>query len=322
METMINLNDLLKHEIQDIYSVEEQIIEAMPGMIDKAKNPELKKALREHLKITEEQKSRLDKIKQTFGEGDENGGSGENKGFFSRLFGGGGGEKCKGMAGIISEGEKIMNADITDEALDAAIIASAQKIEHYEICGYGTARAFARELQLQEVERLLSQTLNEEYQADDLLTALAVGKLNMEAEQADGLDGRGKAGRANRTGGGSKGGSKSSGGSSSKGGSSKGSKSSGGGRGGSSKGGSSKSGSKSGGGSSKGGSKSSSKGGSSKGGNKSSGGRGGSSKGGSSKGGSKGSSKGGSSRGGSKSGGGKGGSKGSSKGGSRSGRGR
>jgi ferritin-like metal-binding protein YciE len=186
METMINLNDLLKHEILDLYSAEEQIIEALPAMIEKAKNPELKKALREHLKITEDQKSRLDKVKQTFGEGD--GQDGENKGFFSRLFGGGNGkEKCRGMEGLITEGEKIMKADITDEALDAAIIASAQKIEHYEICGYGTARAFARELKLAEVERLLTQTLNEEYEADDRLTSLAVGKLNIEAEQAGGM---------------------------------------------------------------------------------------------------------------------------------------
>jgi ferritin-like metal-binding protein YciE len=185
METMINLNDLLKHEIMDLYSVESQIIEAMPGMIEKAKNTELKKALQQHLDITEGHKSRLDKIKETFGESTE----GENKGFFSRLFGGGNGEgeKCKGIEGIISEGQKILNADITDEALDAAIIASAQKIEHYEICGYGTARAFARELKMGEVERLLTQTLNEEYEADDKLTALAVGKLNIEAEMANGI---------------------------------------------------------------------------------------------------------------------------------------
>src|SRR4028119_1437262 len=172
METMINLNDLLKHEIMDLYSAEEQIIEAMPAMIEKAKNPELKRALKEHLKITEEQKNRLDKIKQTFGEGNGEGGeSGESKGFFSRLFGGGsGGEKGRGMEGLITEGEKIMAADITDEALDAAIIASAQKIEHYEICGYGTARAYARELQMFDVAELLEQTLDEEYEADDLLT--------------------------------------------------------------------------------------------------------------------------------------------------------
>lgn len=316
METMINLNDLLKHEILDLYSVEEQIIEAMPAMIEKARNPELKKALREHLKITEEQKSRLDKVKETFGEGDD--GQEENKGFFSRLFGGSnGGEKCKGMEGIISEGEKIMSADITDEALDSAIIASAQKIEHYEICGYGTARAFARELNLPEVERLLTQTLNEEYQADDMLTSLAVGKLNLEAEQATGMEdgngssgGRGGSSRGGggKSGGGSKGGSK---GGSSKGGGSK----SGGSKGGSSKGGGSKSGGSKGGGSKSGGSK----GGSSKGGGSKSGGgsKGGSSKGGGSK---SGGSKGGSSKGGgSKSGGSKGG---SSKGGSKSGRGR
>ena len=88
METMINLTDLLKHEILDLYSVEEQIIEALPKMVEKAKNPELKKALREHLKVTEQHKSRLDKVKQTFGEDDNQNG---NKGFFSRLFGGGSG---------------------------------------------------------------------------------------------------------------------------------------------------------------------------------------------------------------------------------------
>lgn len=288
---MINLNDLLKHEILDLYSVEEQIIDAMPAMIEKAKNPELKKALREHLKVTEEQKSRLDKIKQTYGEDGE--AEGENKGFFSRLFGGSnGGEKCKGMEGIISEGEKIMGADITDEALDAAIIASAQKIEHYEICGYGTARAYARELKLPEVEMMLTQTLNEEYKADDTLTSLAVGKLNVEAEQANGM----KSGNGN---GSSKGGGSRSGGSS-KGTSSK----SGGSKSGGSKASSSKSG-----GNKSGGSKGASKGSSSKrGGSKSGGSKGGSSKGG------------GRSGGGSKSGSSKGGSKtGASKGGSRSG---
>jgi ferritin-like metal-binding protein YciE len=79
---MINLNDLLKHEILDLYSAEEQIIEALPAMIEKSKNPELKKVLREHLKVTKEKKNRLDKVKQTFGEGDGQGGEGgENKGF-------------------------------------------------------------------------------------------------------------------------------------------------------------------------------------------------------------------------------------------------
>lgn len=322
---MINLNDLLKHEILDLYSAEEQIIEALPAMIEKAKNPELKKALREHLKITEEQKSRLDKVKESFGEGEQ---EGEKKGFFSRLFGGSsGGEKCRGMEGLITEGEKIMAADITDEALDAAIIASAQKIEHYEICGYGTARAFAKELRLGEVERLLTQTLNEEYEADDKLTALAVGKLNEEAEMADGIEnGNGKERRSGKAKAGSSGGGKDSSKSGNKPSKRSSSSSSGGSKGGSKssgKGSSSKAGSKSSvnAGSSKRGSKSSANAGSSKGGSKSSA-NAGSSKGvsKSSGGGSRSSGKGGSSKSGSKStGGGSRSSKGSSKGGSRSG---
>ena len=205
METMINLTDLLKHEILDLYSVEEQIIEAMPAMIEKAKNPELKRALREHLKITEEQKNRLDGVKKMFGEEDN---EGEKKGFFSRLFGGSsGGEKCKGMEGIISEGEKMMSADVAEDALDAVIIACAQKIEHYEICGYGTARAYARELKLPEVERQLTMTLNEEYTADDMLTKLAVGKSNLEAERSTGME-ESRGGNKNSKGSNSKSGSK------------------------------------------------------------------------------------------------------------------
>lgn len=327
METMINLSDLLKHEIQDLYSVEEQIIEAMPAMIEKAKNPELTRALREHLKITEEQKKRLDKIKSSLSNGENTDESGEKKGFFSRLFGGGsGGEKCKGMEGIISEGEKMMGADIAEETMDAVVIACAQKIEHYEICGYGTARAYARELKMPEVERLLTETLNEEYTADDMLTRLAVGRSNIEAENATGMEEeRGRKGRgANSKGGSSKGGSSK--GSSSKGGSKGGSSSKGSSKSGSSKGGNSKTGSK--GGSSKGGNSSKpgssksggSKGGSSKGGSASKGGnsKGGSSKGGSKGGSSKAGSKAGNSKGGSKSGSSKGSSKGgNSKGGSR-----
>lgn len=187
MEKMINLKDLLTHEILDLYSAEEQIIEALPAMIDKAQNGALKKVLQQHLKVTETQKKRLDKVKELMSEGQEQSGQAEEKqGFFSRLFGGfNGSQKCRGMEGLIEEGEKVMAEDMSTEALDAAIIASAQKIEHYEISGYGTARAYARELKLNEVEDLLKQTLNEEYEADDQLTELAVGKLNIEAEQAN-----------------------------------------------------------------------------------------------------------------------------------------
>ncbi len=190
MEKMKDLKDLLKHEVMDLYSAEEQIIEALPKMIDKARDPALKKALREHLNVTQKQKARLDKVQQLLREkGEEL--PAEKKGFLSGLFGGGG-HKCKGTQGLIEEGEKIMGEDMNTEVMDAAIIASAQKIEHYEICGYGTAKAFALELKLNNVAELLDQTLNEEYSADNLLTKMAVGRLNQEAEQADGMHRPGK----------------------------------------------------------------------------------------------------------------------------------
>ena len=186
MEKMIDLKDLLKHEVLDLYSAEEQIIAAMPAMIEKAQDSKLKKSLQEHLKVTEKQKTRLDKIKGLLSENGSEESNGNGKGFFSSLFGGSGGsQKCKGMEGLITEGEKVMKEDMTPEVLDAAIIASAQKIEHYEICGYGTARAYARQLNLGEVAELLEETLNEEYEADDRLTDLAVGGLNEEAEEAE-----------------------------------------------------------------------------------------------------------------------------------------
>jgi len=178
MEKMNDLKDLLRHEIEDLYSVEEQILEALPAMMDKAKNKTLKNALSTHLKVTKEHKERLDQIKQQLAGGQEASNE-KKKGFLSGLFGGS--QKCKGMEGIIEEANKIMKEDMTPEVMDAAIIASAQKVEHYEICGYGTARTYASELGLNEVARLLEQTLKEEYEADDQLTALAVQRINLRA---------------------------------------------------------------------------------------------------------------------------------------------
>lgn len=183
MEQLLNLRNLLQHEIEDLYSAEEQIIEALPLMVESANSPELKKALNEHLKITREQKKRLDRIQQVLNKENKEE-SEKNKSFLSRLFGGG--TKCKGMEGLITEGQKIMAADMDPQVRDAAIIASCQKIEHYEISGYGTARAFANQLSLTEVERLLQTTLNEEYKADDLLTVLALKKVNIDAENEGG----------------------------------------------------------------------------------------------------------------------------------------
>ena len=179
MEPLLNLRDLLQHEIEDLYSAEEQIIAALPRMVEKANDGELKKALNEHLRITKEQKKRLDKVQQLMKKGSK-GENEQQKGFLERMFGSG--TKCKGAEGLIKEGEKMMSEDMDPKVLDAAIIASAQKIEHYEISGYGTAKAFALELGLGDVATLLDTTLNEEYQSDDLLTALALRKVNVKAE--------------------------------------------------------------------------------------------------------------------------------------------
>ncbi len=177
MEPLVNLRDLLQHEIDDLYSAEEQIIEALPKMAENATNSELKKALNEHLRVTKEQKKRLDRVKGLLKSEEA------KRGFFEKLFGG---TKCKGTEGLINEGEKMMGEDMDPTVKDAAIIASAQKIEHYEISGYGTARAFARELGLNEVASLLETTLNEEYKSDDMLTALALRKVNQDAEVGGG----------------------------------------------------------------------------------------------------------------------------------------
>jgi len=114
--------------------------------------------------------------------GDENTAA-VSKGFFANLFKSNEGEQhCKAMDGLVKEGSTLIKEDMTPEVRDAAIIAAAQKIEHYEISSYGTARAFALQLQLHKVANLLKQTLNEEYEADDSLTALALAKVNIEAE--------------------------------------------------------------------------------------------------------------------------------------------
>lgn len=190
MEKMTDLQDLLQHEIKDLYSAEEQIIEAMPRMIEKAKNPQLKQALERHLRITEGQLKRLEQVQQLINQDGHIIQERKNNGLFARLMRrrsqegetGSGDEKCLGMEGLLKEGEKVMAEEMEPSVLDAAIIACAQKIEHYEICGYGTARAYARELNMGQVAELLEQTLDEEYEADDRLTDLAVGRLNEEAE--------------------------------------------------------------------------------------------------------------------------------------------
>jgi ferritin-like metal-binding protein YciE len=172
MKKIIDLNDLLKHE---------QIIEELPVMIENVNDPKLKEALSSHLEVSKTHKERLDKIKEAI-MGDDSGE--KDNGFLSNLFGGSNTVTSKGIEGLIKEAGKMMSEDLTPQAMDAAIIGIAQKIEHYQIAGYGTVRAYASELKLDFVTTELEKTLREEYDADDSLTKLAVGQVNPGAENA------------------------------------------------------------------------------------------------------------------------------------------
>ena len=183
MDNMNHLRDLLVHDVHDLYSAEEQIIKALPAMIANASNPQLKQSLEQHLRVTEQQRDRLKQVRQLLGA--DNDESNTGTGIFAGLFGSG--IKCKAMQGIIAEGEEVMGTDMDPAVKDAAIIGAAQKVEHYEICGYGTAKAYAEELGLIDVAQLLQQTLMEEYDADDKLTSLAIGSVNRKAERGAGI---------------------------------------------------------------------------------------------------------------------------------------
>jgi ferritin-like metal-binding protein YciE len=181
MNKLINLKDLLKHEILELYSAEEQIIDSLPDMIAEAKKPELKEVLSNYFEISKTHLEKLDAIKTSLsGDSDAE----NNSGFFSNLFGGSNTIMSKGVEGLIKEAKKVMNENMTDEVTDAAIIGVVQKIEHYAIAGYGTVRAYALELKLNDIVKTLEISLKEEYAADDLLTRLAIGSVNKEAENA------------------------------------------------------------------------------------------------------------------------------------------
>ena len=177
MEKMQDLRALLKHDVQMLHSVEEQLVEAMPAMITRATNPALKQALEEHLRITENQLTRINQVRDRL-DADKKSVT-KYSGVLANLMGG---VKCKGMEGLIEEGEKVMAENLEDEVMDAAIIGCSQKIEHFEIASYGTARTYAEQLGLNDVAQLLQQTLDEEYRADELLTNLAVTSVNLQAE--------------------------------------------------------------------------------------------------------------------------------------------
>ncbi|HVK96482.1 MAG TPA: DUF892 family protein, partial [Flavisolibacter sp.] len=151
---MNHLKDLLIHDVRHLYSAEEQAIESLPAMISKAHDPRLKQALEQHLKVTEQQLERLKRVKQMLGDTDD-----QSTCILSGLFNMG--SKSQGIAGLIQEGGKVMAVDMSPEVMDAAIIGCQQKIEHYEIAGYGTAKTYAEQLGLTDVAQLLQQTLIE-----------------------------------------------------------------------------------------------------------------------------------------------------------------
>jgi ferritin-like metal-binding protein YciE len=162
MAKLKNLDDLLEHSIKDLYSAEKQALEALPKMAKKANDPQLKKAFETHLQETEQQKNRLEQIFQLLGLPN------------SRI-------KCEAMEGLIKESEEMIDENATPEVKDAGLIASAQKMEHYEISGYGTAAHFAQRLGKNDIYKLLEQTLNEEQKTDTLLNNLAKGYINQKA---------------------------------------------------------------------------------------------------------------------------------------------
>lgn len=159
-----SLKKLFVDNLQDLYSAETQIIEALPKMIDSAKSQELKNAFREHLEMTRVQVERVKEIFVNIGQNP-------------------GGKVCTAMQGIISEGQELISETKDPEVLDAALIAAAQKIEHYEIAGYGTARTYADLLGDEDARDMLQNTLEEEKNTDKRLTELAVNSINIEAKQ-------------------------------------------------------------------------------------------------------------------------------------------
>jgi ferritin-like metal-binding protein YciE len=159
---LTTLQELFKEELQDIYSAETQITKALPKMATAATSPELRKAFEEHLEQTENQIKRLEQIFKKLGEKP-------------------GGKTCKGMEGLLKEGDELIKEKPDPAVLDAGLISAAQRVEHYEIAAYGTVRTYAQEMGDKESQRLLQETLDEEGTTDKKLTKLAEQHVNLKA---------------------------------------------------------------------------------------------------------------------------------------------
>jgi len=164
--SMDSLKDLYIDELKDLYSAENQLLKALPKMAKKASTPELKRAFQDHLEQTKGHVDRLEKIFKGLGEKPN-------------------GKVCKAMKGLVEEGKEVIEEDGDDSVLDAALIGAAQRVEHYEMAGYGVVRTFASLLGENNAVAVLQKTLNEEGEADKKLTKLAESIINVEASQAE-----------------------------------------------------------------------------------------------------------------------------------------
>lgn len=158
------LKDLYIHELKDLYSAEKQIIKALPKMAKAANNAKLAAGFKEHLEETKEHAARLEKILASHDQTTR-------------------GPKCKGMEGVLKEGEEMIEEEADEEVRDAGLISAAQRVEHYEMAGYGTARTYAELLGDKEGAKLLQKTLSEEGQTDEKLTKLATSVVNLAANK-------------------------------------------------------------------------------------------------------------------------------------------
>lgn len=158
-----SLRELYVDQLRDLYDAENQLIKALPKMAKEATSDELRQGIEEHLEQTRGHAERLEQIFEQLGEKPK-------------------GKKCKGMQGVIEEGSEVLKEDMEEDTKDAAIIAAAQRVEHYEIAGYGTARTYANLLDENEAAELLEETLDEEKETDQKLTELAE-EINLEAAE-------------------------------------------------------------------------------------------------------------------------------------------
>ena len=161
---MTSLDELYVDQLKDLYSAESQLIRALPKMAKAAGSSDLRIAFEEHLNQTKRQAERIERIFSERGNGSPKG------------------KKCVAMEGLIEEGKEIMQEDMEEAVMDAGLIAAAQKVEHYEIASYGTARAWAQQMGYDRDADLLQQTLEEESTANEKLTQIAESHVNLQAQ--------------------------------------------------------------------------------------------------------------------------------------------